>query len=100
MWPKRPSVKSSPVVMGLDQNFLIRVRSAIFDFGFGLGKFPLKIPDFSIFSNRIKKNLIRSGQKVPGSKWISLLFTAGQRYARVGSGQGPSLVTSELALAD
>jgi len=66
--------------MGLDQKFWVgsnfgclgRVRSAIFWFGFG--KFPLKIPNFGIFSLRVKKNLIRLGQKVPGSRpgWTSI----------------------------
>jgi len=37
---------------------------------FGFGKSPLKIPNFSIFSLRIKKNLIGSGQKVHGSKLV------------------------------
>jgi len=42
------------------------------------GKFTLKIPNFSIFSP--------SGQKVPGQRWVSFLFTPGQIYAQVRSG--------------
>jgi len=37
-------------------------------FGFGFGKFPLKIQKNSIFALWVKKNLVGSGQKVPGSK--------------------------------
>jgi len=37
-------------------------------FGFGIRKIPLKIPNFPVFSLRVKKNLIRPGQKVTGSK--------------------------------
>jgi len=60
---------------------------AIFGLG-GLGKFPLKISNLSIFSIRVKKNLNRSGQKVPylGQRQGGLLFTAGQKYVQVGSG--------------
>jgi len=32
-----------------------------------------------------------SVKKYPGQRWVVLLFTVGQKYARVGSGQGPSL---------
>jgi len=35
---------------------------------FGVGKFPLKIPNFSIFFPSDQKNHIGLGQKVPGSK--------------------------------
>jgi len=53
-------------------------------FGFGFGKFPLKTSNFSIFSLWVKKNLLGSGQKVPGSRAGWLLFTA-------WVGSGPSL---------
>jgi len=33
---------------------------------FGFGKFPRKIPNFSIFALRVKKNITGLGQKVPG----------------------------------
>jgi len=60
-------------------NFLLLrlgwVRSAIFELG--LENLPQKIPIISIF--------FHSGQNGPGSK-SGLLFTAGQKYARVGSG--------------
>jgi len=56
---------------GLGQFFVAWVRSAIIGlrFGFGFGKFPLKITNFSIFcpSDRVKKYL---------DKWqVGLLFT-------------------------
>jgi len=46
---------------------------------FGLGIFPLRKPNFSIFcpSGWVKKYL--------GQRLVGLLFTAGQKYARVGS---------------
>jgi len=31
-------------------------------------------------------------KKYPGKRRVSLLFTAGQKHAWVGSGQGPSLI--------
>jgi len=46
-------------------------------------KFPLKIPNFSIFSHCIKKCL--------GQRWVGPVFTEGQKYTRVGTGQGTSL---------
>jgi len=51
----------------------------------GFGKLPLKIPNFSIFLPSGQK--ISSGQfkKYPGQKRVSLLFTAGQKYAWIGS---------------
>jgi len=42
----------------------------------------LKIPNFSIFSLRIKK--------YSGQRWVGLLFIAGQMNARVRLSQGPS----------
>jgi len=62
-----------------------RVGSDIFGLGLGI-KFPLKIPNFSIFSLRVKK--ISSGwvNKYPRQSWVGLLFHAGQKYALVGSG--------------
>jgi len=81
------------IVMGPGQKIVTRVGSGQpFLLYFGLRKLPLKIPNFSIFSLRIKK--IASGQvkKYPEQSWVGLLFTADQRYPRFGSGQGPSLV--------
>jgi len=37
---------------------------------FGFGKFPPKIPNFSIFFPSGQKGHFRSGQKVPGSKTV------------------------------
>jgi len=50
-------------------------------FRFGHGKFPLKIPNFTIFPLWVKKNCFGLGQR-----WAGLLFTADQKYARVRSG--------------
>jgi len=42
---------------------------------FGFGKFPLKIPNFAIFSPiPVKKNLFGSGQKVPWAKDRSAFY--------------------------
>jgi len=35
-------------------------------------------------------------KKYPGQSPVGLLFTAGQKYVVVGSGQGPSLVQSSF----
>jgi len=48
-------------------------------FGFEFGKFPLKMSNFSILFPSDQKNLFGSGQKVPGSKAVNLLFSAGQK---------------------
>jgi len=50
--------------------FLLHVSCQIrhLCFEFELGKFPLKISNFSTFFPSGKKNLIRSGQKIPGSR--------------------------------
>jgi len=53
---------------------------------FGFGKFPHKSQIFQFFPLRIKKNLIGVGQRR-----VSLFFTAGQKYARVGSGSISSI---------
>jgi len=69
------------LVMGPGQKFLTLVGSAIFGLGLDLENFPLKIPNFSIFSLRIKKYLGQVGQ-------VCLLITAGQKYDRASLGQG------------
>jgi len=100
----------SHLVMGPDQTFLTQVRlgqpSLVW-----VWKISPKIPNFAIFSLRVKKNIIGSGQKVHGSKtirplifyWSKVclgqkvsrsktgqpLFTAGK--SMLGSGQSPSL---------
>jgi len=61
--------------------FMFLGSGRVSNFLFGFGKFPLKIPRFSICFLLGQKNLIESGQSQVG-----LLFTAGQKYARVGSG--------------
>jgi len=67
-------------------------QASHFWFGSGFGnEFLLKISNFSFFSLGIKK--ISSGQvkKYLGQRRAGLLFTAGQKYAPVRSGQGSSL---------
>jgi len=96
----KSKVVDSILVMGLGQKFLTRInfyssgRGQVEHLWFesGLGKFPLKIPNFSIFSLWLKKSPL-VGSK---STWIRLLFTVGQKYARVVSGQGPSLFHTQL----
>jgi len=48
-------------------------------FGFELGKVPLIMSNFQIFSLRVKKNLFGSGQKVQCQRRVGLLFTAGRK---------------------
>jgi len=57
--------------MGPSKKCLTLVESGQFFLacvGFGFGKSPLKFPNVSIFSHRIKKNLFVLGQKVSGSE--------------------------------
>jgi len=65
-------------MMGLGLKFLTRVGSAIFGLGLSFENFPSKSQIFQFFALRVKKNL--------GQSRVGLLFTAGQKYARVGSG--------------
>jgi len=76
------------LAMGPDQKYLSRVGSGQFfvarvvsgqPFGFGFGKFPLKMSNFSIFPLGLKIISSGSGLKVPGSKAGWPLFTAGQK---------------------
>jgi len=57
--------------------------------------FPRKSQIFQFNPSRVKK--ISSGQvkKYSGQRQVSLLFTAGQKYAQVVSGQGPSLLMTD-----
>jgi len=66
------------------------VGSAIFGIGLRFRKFPPKLSNFSIFSpsGRVKK--------YPSQRWVGLSFTAGQKYAWVGLGLGPSLFKTAL----
>jgi len=68
--------------MGPGQNFFTRVGSffavQVGSAASGSGKFPLKIPNFTRDSLRVKK--------YPRQKWVSPLFTAGHKYAWVRSG--------------
>jgi len=70
--------------LGLGQPFMVWVW---------IWKIPPKnVKFFNFFPIGSKK--ISSGQvwKYPGWRQVSLLFTAGQNYSRVRSGQGPSLL--------
>jgi len=64
-----------------------RVGSAIYGLGLDLENFPLKMSNFSIFTLRVKKNLFRAGQKVPGSMAGQPLIYCGSKVCsgRVGS---------------
>jgi len=78
------------LVMGPGQFLVAWVRSGRVShlwFGFGSGKFPLKMSNFSIFFSSSHKKFPRVGQK---STWVkggsaSYLLRC-QKYARVGSG--------------
>jgi len=70
-------------------NFLLLRLGQVTHLWFGFGKFPIFFP-------LIKKNLIGSGQTYPDQRRVGLLFTAGQKYAWVGSSQGLSLILTLL----
>jgi len=83
------AIFGSKVVMGLGQKFLTRVglgRVSHLWFGFEFGKFPLKMSTFSIFS------LWSESTRVEG-RWASYLLRV---KSKLGSGQGPSLIKSQL----
>jgi len=81
------------VVMDPDQNILTQVGSANhLWFGSGFGKFPLKIPNFSMFCPSGQKNIFGSGQKVSRSNTGQPLIYCWPKECRVGSSQGPSLI--------
>jgi len=52
---------------------------------------PKNVNFFSFGSKKISSDQVK---KYLGQGWVGLFFTAGQKYARVESGQGPSLVWS------
>jgi len=82
----------SGLVIGPGQVFDAQVRSGQVShlwFRFGFGKFPLKIPNFSLWIKKIASDWI---EKYPVQRRFRLLFTAGQKYAWVRTGQGPSLL--------
>jgi len=88
------------MVMGLGQFLLFRSgRFSHFWFEFGFGKFPLKIPNFSILLFGSKNISLGRVKRYPGQRRVSLLFTASQRYM-LGSGQGPSLNVIQLFYLD
>jgi len=68
-----------------------QIQSAIFRLGLALENFSLKSQIFQFYALQVKKNLIGSDQKVPRSMPGQSLITAGQKYARIGLAQGPSI---------
>jgi len=85
------------VVMGPGQNFWTRIGSSqIFVgrvshlwFGFEFGKFPLKTSNFQFFSQKSlfgSKSTQVDGGSTSYLLQVGLLFTAGQKQVRVGSG--------------
>jgi len=91
-------------VMDTSQKFLTRVNpifvaqvglGRVSHLWFGFGIFPLQIPKFSIFTLWVKKISSSRVKKCPCQSQVSLLFISGQKNARVGPGQGPSLGESE-----
>jgi len=54
-------------------------RVSHFWFGYRFGKFPLKCQMFQFFALWVKKNLIRSGGKVPGSELGQPLIYCGSK---------------------
>jgi len=57
-----------------------------------------KNPNFSIFLFGFKKISSSRVKKYPSQRWVGFLYTVGQKYARVGPGQGPSLVLGNKLL--
>jgi len=69
------------VVIGPGQKILTRIGSGRVShlwYGYGFGKFPLKLSNFSIFCPS-GKNVIGSGQKVPGSEPGRPLINCGSK---------------------
>jgi len=58
----------------------------------GLENFPFENPKLSIFCLRIKKIFAYLVKKYPGQSQVDPLFTADHKYARVGWGEGSSLL--------
>jgi len=80
-------------VMGPGQFFVARAGSAVFGWGL-VWKINYKIPEFFYFSPSDPKKISPGWVKnYPGQRPVGLLFTPGQKYSWVRSGQGPSLVS-------
>jgi len=58
----------------------------------------LKSENFQLFSLWVKKISLGQVKKFLGQRRVSLSFPAGQKYARVRSGQGPSLFSPKVSL--
>jgi len=76
------------LVMGPGQNFLILGLGWVWSATYESGNFPPK----TTIPSRSKKILSGRVKKYPGQGRVGPLFTVGQKYAWVGSGQGPSLL--------
>jgi len=103
LWPKMPMDLDSEYVSSC---FSSSDGSKKFDlgwvshlwFGYGFGKFPLKMSNFSIFLPfGSKKNVIGSGWKVPRVRARSAFYLL-QVKSMFGSGQGPSLLSSDHSM--
>jgi len=75
-----------PVSDRTGSKFLAQVGSAIFGLGLRLENFSLKSQIFQFFSLWLNKISLGRVKKYLGQRWVGLLFTAGQKYARVGLG--------------
>jgi len=90
--PKLPVMSCSYcwVVMGLGQNFDPGRVSNLW-FGFGLGKFSLKMSNFKIFFHSGQKNYLRVGSKITQVKGRSASYLLRVK-SKLGSGHGLSLL--------
>jgi len=60
--------------------------------GLALENFLLKSQIFQFYAPHLKKISLGLVKKYQGQSWDGLLFTAGKKFAWVGSDQGPSLL--------
>jgi len=71
-------------------------QPSLFGLDLGLENFSLKIPNVPIFFPLGQKKIASDWvKKYPGQSRVGLLFTAGQKYARVGSGPITTMTTSQ-----
>jgi len=71
-------------------------QPSLFGLDLGLENFSLKIPNVPIFFPLGQKKIASDWvKKYPGQSRVGLLFTAGQKYARVGSGPITTMTSSQ-----